>query len=88
MHNDISFAELGLRCGLIATENSDGMMENVVEQSDASTQFELAGNEVVSLLLLNKSVIPVFAAVGMFPSRMLTIAFNCPLYPLEQLQQL
>ena len=64
------------------------MMENVVEQSDASTQFELAGNEVVSLLLLNKSVIPVFAAVGMFPSRMLTIAFNCPLYPLEQLQQL
>jgi hypothetical protein len=88
LHNDISFAELGLRCGLIATENSDGMMENVVEQSDASTQFELAGNEVVSLLLLNKSVIPVFAAVGMFPSRMLTIAFNCPLYPLEQLQQL
>jgi hypothetical protein len=88
LHNDISFAELGLRCGLIATENADGMMENVVEQSDASTQFELAGNEVVSLLLLNKSVIPVFAAVGMFPSRMLTIAFNCPLYPLEQLQQL
>ena len=62
------------------------MMENVVEKSDASTQFELASNKVVSLLLLNMSVIPVFAAEGMFPSRMLTIAFNCPLYPLEQLQ--
>jgi hypothetical protein len=30
----------------------------------------------------------VFAAVSMFPSRMLTVAFYCPLQPLEQLQQL
>jgi hypothetical protein len=39
LYIDISFAKLGLRCGLIATENADGMMENIVEQSDASTQF-------------------------------------------------
>jgi len=77
-----------LWCGLIASENSDGVVENVVEESHASRQFELAGKEIVSLPLLNMTVVPVFAAVSMFPSRMLTVAFNCPLQPLEQFQQL
>jgi len=61
-------------------------VENVVEDSHASRQFELAGNEVVGLPLLNMIVVSVFAAVSMFLSRMLTVAFNCPLQPLQQLQ--
>lgn len=63
-------------------------MENVVEESHASRKFELAGKEVVGLPLLNMTVVSVFAAVSMFLSRMLTVAFNRPLQPFQQLQQL